>query len=175
MTQADPNKKPLYNAANKYLEFDDTNDGMIQSGNYNFTGINQTIVVIEDCRSTVGTSRRTLQSASGNCLISLNQYAGLSVFWNGAVISTTLSGTGKHIGVVNVDISGTATYYIDNVVSGTSGGLSTWFGMALGAEGAAPSEPANTNLCEIIVYDRALSPSEMNDLNIYAQTKWGTP
>ena len=148
---------------------------MIQSGSYNFTGINQTIVVIEDCRSTIGSSRRTLQSVGGNYLISLNQYSGLSVFWNGAVISTTLSGTGKHIGVVNADISGTATYYIDNVASGTSGGLSTWFGMAIGAEGSFPAEPANTNLCEIIVYDKSLSPSEMNDLNIYAQTKWGTP
>jgi hypothetical protein len=175
MTQSNPVKKPLYNAANKYLEFDDTNDGMIQSGSYNFTGINQTIVVIEDCRSTVGTSKRTLQSTAGNCLISLNQYAGLSVFWNGNVISTTLSGTGKHIGVINIDISGNAIYYIDNVPNGASSGLVTWGGMALGAEGAAPAEPANTNLCEIIVYDRSLSPSEMNDLNIYAQTKWGTP
>jgi Putative Ig domain len=60
----------------------------------------------------------------------------------------------------------------DTVTNTWSDGTVTMGGLRIG-EGDGGGENGNMDIAEVIVYDRALNTSEVNNINSYLSTKWG--
>jgi hypothetical protein len=177
-------KKPTYitdgTPAGSYILFNNlanalTSSGMFNDETYALSGA-YTIMVIEDCFAVISSGHRTVQSAVQNCLISLNQYSGLSCYQN-TVVSTFLSGAGKHNGIMTKTAGNDITYYVDGTDRGTANNATNWGIVCFGGEGTSGSqnEPANTKLLEVLVWDKALDAGEIASAVTYSQGKWGTP
>jgi len=187
MYQTDENLMPTFVTDNTYggtyIDFNDDIDnawGLLSDLKYDISS-NFTIIVIETCRTAKGISRRTLQSSNINALISLNQYTGNDGIGSYLQdkISAFLSGDGTHCGILcqdskSLDKVRKVTYYVDGVdrTGFYTNRLYSWGSLVIGAGGIAPKQPANTNLHEILIYNRALSEVEIQAINQYFVCKY---
>lgn len=152
---------------------------MTTNGAYSSTGA-FTLVVMEDCFASVSAQHITAGSSAANIIMSLNQYAGtspLAAYFVNGIVSSTLSGTGKHNGIMVKNASNQARYYLDGIDRTTTVRTSAtnFAQLCLGAAGFTNNQPANTKLLEVLFYDRELTASEITQTSNYLTQKWITP
>ena len=191
MQQATSVKQPTWfsdgTIAGTYVLFDNTattnGDGMTTNGAYSIGASTPfTIVVMEDCGTQgPGTQHRTIQSSTINALISLNQYgippSQIAAYYASGIVSNYQSGTGKHNGILTRSAANSIKYYVDGTdrTSAPFTNSTAFSQLCFGAAGASPTEPANTKLLEVLVYNRELSAAEVVQVSDYLLCKWTNP
>ena len=174
-TQTNTSKQPvlhtnvLNNKAGVF--FDDIDDGMESTIQINANPY--TVAVLFNCLNTSGAGRRAVQG-SHNWLI--GPYGNrVGYHPNGWASYNRVSLVAdKFYLAVGITTDQESRFYVNGKDETENTSPKYWPGtLYLGASGSSPGEKLNGYICEMLAYDKALSSTELTDLNEYFSYKWG--
>jgi hypothetical protein len=167
-TQTVEGEKPVYQVGvvneHDVARFDITNDGMD-------TTLSQSLsytVVLVYAHNQGGSGNRRAVQGSNNWL--MGPYANNHQVYNGAFINGGATDGNFHIHVFRGETAN-AEYYIDGAFIGSNGQSTAPGTFALGAEGGF-GEPADSDIAEVLVYDRFLTLAQIAALEAYLSLKY---
>lgn len=188
LSQSVPAQKPVFVAnaigTRSSVRFDGNDDvlnsvGPVITGTSPFTTVTQV-------KLNSSTLPQTLfwqgdGSATGGYGAYLSGSANVTAGWSGSsaeVTSTASASSGKWYRVVTSYDSSTHKVFVDGSLAGSAAKNDSNFTggvFSLGNYGPAPSMGLNGEIAEALVYDHALSNSELTDVDNYLKNKYGKP
>jgi len=186
VTQSDSSSRPLRRAAGinglTAIEYDGTNDFLAASGSVMPTGsaARTVIAVYRPLRTTGVNAVAGVGSGAGSGLWFRIQFrdspAGDPYFAGFAADLTDSTGISQTIKVASLTYNGTTgTLYRNGAqIASSSLSLNTQSNpFSIGGDGPSGSEYAKCYICEVLVYNSALSSTDRAAAESYLMTRWG--
>ena len=163
--------KPIYKTSQinglPIVAFDGSDDGMLTSLS---VSLPFTLIAVYKPTSISAGSNRRLLSGSNNWL--LGPYAANHQCYNGAFINAGAATSGTTVVLAVTEQTGLTSLYLNNgtAVTNTNSGVPGTLG--LGASGAF-TEPAGSDIAEVMAYNKVLTSTEMLTVYRYLKSKYG--
>ncbi|MFC1659029.1 LamG-like jellyroll fold domain-containing protein [Pseudomonadota bacterium] len=150
------------------IYFDATDDRMATSLNLSSP---YSVFVVFNYKSSVSAARRAIRGDTNNWLI--GPYTNTIDHYAGGWVSNSFSLTQNTFYVTSAINTGSAsTFYIDGVNNTQNSGYVTPPGIVSLGASSSVTEPLDGDIAEVIIYNRALSDTERQEVENYLNDKW---
>ena len=136
-----------------------------------------TVVVVYRARTDTGANQYVTDGAVNGAMVEYLNSAQVGMYAGGAAVLTKAPSSFGTFRVLGGVFAGAASaLYADGgpAVTGANPGTNTPGGITVGNSGGAAAAAA-VDVAEVVTYDRALSPTEMDGLGRYLATRYGLP